>query len=190
MPQIYTYSDELTHYGRLGMKWGQHIFGKERYARMTQKRALKKARKTRAKKQKEKAAKAKSDAELIERKKKILSDPYMFEKNKHLFTTEEIKAQTERYKAEQELSMTVNKMHEERIKKLNRGQTYVKELVDYTATGINAYNNIARIYNTFSDPGSTKLPLINDKPIQQAQQQQNQNNQQQQNQQNQNKKKK
>ena len=26
MPKIIEYSDELTHYGRLGMKWGQHIF--------------------------------------------------------------------------------------------------------------------------------------------------------------------
>lgn len=26
MPKIIEYPDELTHYGRLGMKWGQHIF--------------------------------------------------------------------------------------------------------------------------------------------------------------------
>lgn len=30
MPKIIEYSDELTHYGRLGMKWGQHIFGREK----------------------------------------------------------------------------------------------------------------------------------------------------------------
>ena len=33
MPKIIEYPDELMHYGRLGMKWGQHIFGDDAVSR-------------------------------------------------------------------------------------------------------------------------------------------------------------
>lgn len=35
------YEDELEHYGRLGMKWGQHIFGKEKAYSMSVERLKK-----------------------------------------------------------------------------------------------------------------------------------------------------
>lgn len=46
--------DELMHYGRKGMKWGQHIFGQVKTARTNRKRKknLEKARQARAEKQK------------------------------------------------------------------------------------------------------------------------------------------
>lgn len=44
--------DELYHYGRKGMKWGQHIFGKEARVARKRKRALKKARVQKAKQKK------------------------------------------------------------------------------------------------------------------------------------------
>ena len=48
----YTYSDELCHYGRKGMKWGQHIFmtPKQRKLNKQRKKNLEKARQARAKK--------------------------------------------------------------------------------------------------------------------------------------------
>ena len=44
--------DELYHYGREGMKWGQHIFGKEARVARKRKRVLKKARVQKAKQKK------------------------------------------------------------------------------------------------------------------------------------------
>lgn len=50
----YKYSDELYHYGRKGMKWGQHVFGKVKAARTKhrRKKALAKARVVKAEKAK------------------------------------------------------------------------------------------------------------------------------------------
>lgn len=47
---VYNYPDELYHYGRQGMKWGQHIFGGIKARRAAKRRAanLKKAREVRA----------------------------------------------------------------------------------------------------------------------------------------------
>ena len=48
----YTYTDELYHYGRKGMKWGQHIFAKAhaRKVNKQRKKNLEKAREAKAKK--------------------------------------------------------------------------------------------------------------------------------------------
>lgn len=160
MPQIYTYSDELTHYGRLGMKWGQHIFGKERYTRMTRKRALKKARKTRAKNL---AEKKEQKALADEVRAKALTDPELFQKNKHLFTTEEIESITKRYKAESALATSINDLREQRYKKLERGKNYVNLVVAYGTNTIGAYNNIAKVYNAFAPEDKKRWPIIGDK---------------------------
>lgn len=58
----YNHTDELCHYGRIGMKWGQHIYGKVKAAKTTRKRkaALAKARQAKATKKAE-AEKRKSE---------------------------------------------------------------------------------------------------------------------------------
>lgn len=46
MPElVHMDEDTLTHYGRLGMKWGQHIFGKERRLERSYKKLSKYAKK-------------------------------------------------------------------------------------------------------------------------------------------------
>lgn len=177
MPQINTYSDELTHYGRLGMKWGQHIFGKEQTpSKRRKRRTLREIRRDRKESKIEKARKTLEERE-VNRRKTILSDPKLLDKHKAEFTSEEINKAIERFRVEKNLTAIANETHAERIKVANRGKDYVKLVVDYTATSINAYNNIAKIYNAFSDPKQKKWPLIQDKPPQ-VQQNQQQNDQQ------------
>ena len=80
--------DELMHYGRVGMKWGQHIFGKVKAANTKHKRKknLEKARQAKVEK-----AKAAAERQEAIRKGKI--------KTKDL-TDDELRARTERLRAE------------------------------------------------------------------------------------------
>ena len=75
------YPDELYHYGRKGMKWGQHIFGKERPAGGNRKRKSKDVEnrfvsgaKSVASKVSASRAKAKEDKRIQKLKKKKISD--------------------------------------------------------------------------------------------------------------------
>ena len=65
----YVYSDELYHYGRKGMKWGQHIFGKPRGGSKGTVVAKKKSLSDKAKEAKEAKKKAAAAAAEAERKK-------------------------------------------------------------------------------------------------------------------------
>lgn len=64
----YVYSDELYHYGRKGMKWGQHIFGKPRSGVKGKVIAKKKSLLDKAKEAKAAKQKAKAEAAEAERK--------------------------------------------------------------------------------------------------------------------------
>lgn len=65
----YVYSDELYHYGRKGMKWGQNIFGKPRSGSKGRVVAKKKSLLDKAKEAQAAKKKAKAEAAEAERKK-------------------------------------------------------------------------------------------------------------------------
>ena len=174
MPIMQEYPDELTHYGRLGMKWGQHIFGKDKTG-SGKRRSTKKKKATireRLKNRKinkiEKVRATMAEQEVL-RRKKILSDPKLLDRYKSEFTSEEINNAIDRFRVEKNLKAIANETHAERLKSARKGQEYAKLVVDYTATSMNAYNNFAKIYNAFSDDKGKKFPIIGEKPNQQKQ---------------------
>lgn len=117
----YVYSDELYHYGRKGMKWGQNIFGKKRSAskgRVVAKKKqslLDKAKEAQAAKKKAKAeAKAKAAEEARKRDPKNMTDA-------------EIKRAIERKQLE-------NKYREYYPEKVSRGKQFISKFLDESLT--------------------------------------------------------
>lgn len=109
----YVYSDELYHYGRKGMKWGQNIFGKKRSgAKGTVVAKKKKSLIDKAKEAKEAKKKAKAAAEEEARKR----DP----KN---MTDADIRRAIERKKLE-------NEYNQYYPKKVSRGKKLVNDMID------------------------------------------------------------
>lgn len=168
MPIISEYSNELTHYGRLGMKWGQHLFGKDDSGTGVKRRKrldLRAKLRARKEKKQERLRKAAEEQELA-RRKAILSNAKLLDKYKDEFTTDEINRAIERFRAEKNLKAVANETHAERMKELRKGYDYTKAIVDYTAASMNAYNNFAKIYNTFSSDDKKRLAIIGEKPNQ------------------------
>ena len=138
-------NDELYHYGRKGMKWYQNIFtsGKERKAR---KRRLKNL---------EKARQAKVEKKLLEKKKKKVmetgsaSDVMKFQGK---YTPAEMNYITSRLNFEQRVKSI-------QLEEISSGKNKIDKLIDYSNTGIKAWNTFANVYNAFTSK-DVALPKI------------------------------
>lgn len=160
--------NELEHYGRLGMKWGQHIFGKEaserrrkrkseRAAKKKQKQRisnLKKARKARAKKKKEQANKAKEELKEQKKRLKTLKNPNTLFKNRnnYTYTEDEINTALRKFDWEQ-------KIDNYSTNRLENTKKRVSSMVGILSSGVGGYNTVASIYNSWF-PHDTQLPII------------------------------
>lgn len=158
-------SDELEHYGRLGMKWGQHIFGRDEAKSKKQKRtriervkarlARKKAKMEAAeakKKAKAEAALAKKKAADEKRRKEILSDPTKLYKYRKNFSQEEINQAIKQFEWEQ-------KLNDLSVKKIEAGKKRVQAIAGTLSSVVGGYNTVASVVNAFAD--DINLPKVN-----------------------------
>ena len=104
-------NDELMHYGRKGMKWGEHIYGQVKTARTNRQRKknLAKARKAKAEKYK-----------TAEERQKALNSGKIKPKD---MTDDELKDRIERLKSEQRYAELMNDAKQANI---NKGKAFFK----------------------------------------------------------------
>lgn len=136
------HNGELYHYGRKGMKWGQHIFGKIKASIST--------RRSKIKEEREAARKA-------ENERRIMKTP-----NRKL-TVEELKWKAGRLKAEKEVADLQKQLKETQWDELSKGQKFIrtvgKEVVKPAA--INASRQL--LQNYLQGVGGVKVgKLINE----------------------------
>lgn len=105
--------DELYHYGRLGMKWGQHIFGKTKTSLSDRKQRKKEAEEAEA------AAK-----EAAKRQKKIAKGKM----KPRDMTEEEIKQELDRLALEKRYLDTMREVQSKQYK--SRGRRFVEKSID------------------------------------------------------------
>lgn len=154
-------SDEnsLEHYGRLGMKWGQHIFGKdeeskaERAAKKVKKKRERALKKARARKIKLDKAKQKETKFLKENRDKILRNPKLLKKYQYHFSDEEVFNALRRFDYDSRLANV-------QLAKIERGRRAVENLSGFAKSSINTYNSLARTYNSFTNDPNSKLKII------------------------------
>lgn len=177
--------NSLEHYGVKGMKWYQHLFGKNqshaKYAKDTsgskkvnsnskedgkvskkETRAQKKIDAARIRSEKE-AAQAKSKEEKVAAKKeanrkKIMNNPRELYKHRDEFTYEEIQKAMNKFNWEQQLNRYALERDNQFKQRLNNGAEYINIMFRYANNGINLYNASARIINTMQ--GDDTLPFV------------------------------
>lgn len=110
----HVYNDELYHYGRKGMKWGQHIYGKVKQASTKRKRKknLEKARAAKV----QKAVKAKLEAEQAKKPKTVGE-----------MTNDELRDAINRLQMEKQYKQLMSEMN---TKNVSRGKKYVNDFLD------------------------------------------------------------
>lgn len=141
----------LEHHGVKGMKWYQHLFGKDRSS--SGKKISRKRKKQLAKARKIKAQKAEEAKKLAEKKAKILKDPGKLYRNREMFTKEEIEDAIKTFDLEKRL-------RDHSVAKVQAGENYVQSIINIAEKGITGYNQVARIYNAFSDEDAKELPIV------------------------------
>lgn len=120
------YPDELYHYGRKGMKWGQHIFGKERSSGTKKRKKSSEDAENRfvsgvksaASKVSASRAKAKEDKRVQKLKKKKISD----------MTDDELAEYTDRMNRERMASQARQQVSQMNPQKVSKGQAFVTSL--------------------------------------------------------------
>lgn len=146
--------DYLEHYGRLGQKWGQHIFGKDKEPSSKRKKRSNiekaKAKLEKKKAQAERKAALKKAAE-EKRRRDILNDPSKLYKHRREFSVEEINMALKQFEWEK-------KLNDMSVAKLETGKKKTDAILGQLNNALTGYNQLARVVNTFSN--GIELPYL------------------------------
>lgn len=161
--------NELEHYGRLGMKWGRHIFGEKisgpkKIYTFKDKKTGKKYRlavpksKNYSKEQiqamgKRLIAKEQKKQEKA-RREKILQDPKKLYKHRREFSKEEIDAAMKNFEWEK-------KLRELSVADVRHGKEMINETVGYVNALIGGYNTAVGISNALYPENNLPTILVN-----------------------------
>lgn len=160
MNSYQNHNNFLEHYGVKGMKWGvrksyekaKKVFSskisdyKKKKLKKKRVKSLEKARKVRM-------ANMKKAKKAAERRAKILKNPTKLLKNRDQFTRSEIEDAIKGFNLERNL-------RELSYSQLEAPAKYLDTIFKTANSGANAYNAVARYYNTFLADGDKKLPYI------------------------------